>query len=299
MRIVGIFLLTTAIAATPTFGQSRGSADGNKTKQSSDNSACDYFYKCDSEIKIKECVLSQRRRQVSELQKRISNLDNKVLQDSIEAINALGKFYIAGDFKLIDDYSHAAEIIKEECIPKKKYDDPYSQSFIEEGVFLDRETLDKEFVNYKKAYELFLLASKAGSDQATLYLAEMIAMGKGVPADANAALTIVLKVAKKGDVHAQWDAAQLYRGEPAVLSYLGESVGGVIPKNKLSYMWFNIASGNGLDRALSMRVEIGKKLSKEETAQAQALSTECLKSNYKNCGDDGSTSTSSWWQLWK
>ncbi len=264
-----------------------------------------YFYKSDWEVKAEQCALSYRRKQLSNLTNKLLRSTEKNSPEKTAEMVSLARLLISGDFDLpefksLQSVSGMNKTITAECLPDYKCDFEHDLCFKEPPILsIDHSTLEKEIINYKKASELFLEASKAGNDEATIHLAEMYATGRGMPVDSNAALDMVLSVAKKGNLHAQWDAAQLYRGEPAVLWFLGESNGGVISNKKLSYMWFNIAAGNGLDQAANMRTDISKKLSQQELSQAQKMSTECIKSSYKTCGDGENSESGSWWRFWK
>ena len=225
-----------------------------------------------------------RHDQIDDLRQRVSRIDPNHSDDNFNIAISLGKFYFFGFFYEIDSYSNIIQTIKRECFKETLTLSEGLRSLIESAELTPVAPYN-EFIDYKKSFEYFVWASKHGSDKAKIYLSEMYAMGKGVPADSNAALEIVLQVAKKGDVNAQWDVAQLYRGEQAILSYLGESVGGGLANKKLSYMWFNIAASNGLDLAKNMRADLTKILSQQELSDAQKLSTECIRSSYKNCAD--------------
>ena len=58
---------------------------------------------------------------------------------------------------------------------------------------------------------------------------------------------------------------------------------GVIQDNVSAYMWNNLSAASGEKSALEIRDTITKGMTKSQIAEAQKLSRECLKNNYKNC----------------
>ncbi len=51
-----------------------------------------------------------------------------------------------------------------------------------------------------------------------------------------------------------------------------------------AYMWFNIAVMNGHQDSENARESAKNDLTDEEFKQAEELSQQCIKNNYKNCG---------------
>ena len=57
-----------------------------------------------------------------------------------------------------------------------------------------------------------------------------------------------------------------------------------VPEDKvLAYMWWNLAAANGIEDASTNKGIITKRMTSSQIAEAQKLSGECLKKNYKNC----------------
>lgn len=51
----------------------------------------------------------------------------------------------------------------------------------------------------------------------------------------------------------------------------------------LAYMWWNLAAASGHQGASKNKGIIAKHMTSSQIAEAQKLSRECLKNNYKNC----------------
>ena len=61
---------------------------------------------------------------------------------------------------------------------------------------------------------------------------------------------------------------------------------GVTQNNIKAYMWLNIAAANGAENAAKLREQVESKMSPEQLNKGQAMSKECLSSNYgyTQCG---------------
>ena len=60
--------------------------------------------------------------------------------------------------------------------------------------------------------------------------------------------------------------------------------GSGVPEDKvLAYMWWNLAAANGIENASKNKGIIAKRMTSSQIAEAQKLSRDCLKNNYKNC----------------
>ena len=148
-------------------------------------------------------------------------------------------------------------------------------------VFFTDEGTRNQFRNYKEAVKLYSEAEAAGLAEAGLGLARMYARGAGYPKDLTLALTKALDVAKKGIPDAQSFVGQLYQGDD--FSESGSRSKGLPPNLKLAYMWLNIAAAEGNEKARQIRDRLSEKMSFEDVAAAQALSSKCVVSGYKNC----------------
>ena len=57
-----------------------------------------------------------------------------------------------------------------------------------------------------------------------------------------------------------------------------------LPEDKvLAYIWWNLAAANGHENASKNKGIIAKRMTSSQIAEAQKLSRECLRKNYKNC----------------
>ena len=110
--------------------------------------------------------------------------------------------------------------------------------------------------------------AEQGDATAQLTLARAYYGGKGVPEDKAEALKWYRKAADQG--HAQ---AQAMLG----IAY-GEGFG--VPQDYIqSYMWHNLASAQG--EAREVKLELSKKMTKEQIAEAQKLSTQWMERKAK------------------
>jgi TPR repeat protein len=132
--------------------------------------------------------------------------------------------------------------------------------------------------------------------------------------DYRTALNELLPLAKQGNANAQYMVGFMYLGNrfasknvvqdfaealkwydlaarqgiPAAQGGIGTmyEVGlGVVQSNVRAHMWFNIAAANGDLTARNRRDFLAAEMTKDDISKAQSLATECMKSNYQNCGD--------------
>ena len=182
------------------------------------------------------------------------NLSEKKLLDLAES------FYKSENYtKSLDCY----------FIVEDKYNDTYSQSWI--GVFFERGLGVKQ--DYKEAAKWFQLAAEQGDDFAQHNLALMYSHGKGVTQDYQEAVKWYLLSAEQGNANAQHNLARLYaEGQGVTKDYV------------LAHMWFNIAFLFRYEDAKQGRDFVELKMTSEQLLEAQNLTRECIKKNYKNCG---------------
>ena len=98
--------------------------------------------------------------------------------------------------------------------------------------------------------------------------------GQGVLQDSAEALKWYRLAAEQGHADAQQDLGFSYE--------YGE---GLPQNNIMAHMWYNLASENGAERAAEWRDERAGLMTAADISKAQAMARECMKSNYKNCGD--------------
>ena len=128
--------------------------------------------------------------------------------------------------------------------------------------------------DYAEAVKWYRLAADQGDADAQLNLGFSYDMGRGVPQDYAEALKWYRLAAEQGHADAQQD-----------LGYSYEYGEGLPQNNIMAHMWYNLASENGAERAAEWRDERAGLMTAADISKAQALARECMKSNYKNCGD--------------
>ena len=138
--------------------------------------------------------------------------------------------------------------------------------------------------NYAEAIKWYRRAAEAGGaspqtlsaylfrPRAQSELGRMYANGKGVLQDYVAAARWYRLAAEAGIAEAQNRLGGMYeRGE------------GVPQDYRLSYMWFNLAAAQGYEDARKNRDFAARRMTPEQIAEAQEMSSQCLANNYKNC----------------
>jgi TPR repeat protein len=83
----------------------------------------------------------------------------------------------------------------------------------------------------------------------------------------------------------KWYRLAAEQGQAASQTYLGE----MYERSNdfaLAHMWYNISAVNGYDDDASKnRDNIAARMTSADASMAQAMASECLASNYKNCGN--------------
>jgi TPR repeat protein len=79
-------------------------------------------------------------------------------------------------------------------------------------------------------------------------------------------------------------ADQGYADAQNNLGYMYGQGKGVLQSNVMAHMWYNIASANGYDKAGEWRDERASLMTSADISKAQAMASECMGSDYKNCG---------------
>lgn len=116
------------------------------------------------------------------------------------------------------------------------------------------------------------LTAEQGDANAQSELGFMYDYGKGVPEDGQEAVHWLRLAAEQADAYAQ--------------AYLGlkYSFGEGVPEDLvLAYMWSNLASAQGHPIAANHKATYSQWMTREQIAEAQRLSRECLARNYKGC----------------
>ena len=126
--------------------------------------------------------------------------------------------------------------------------------------------------DYKEAVMWWRLAADVGYVGAQNNMGWAYSKGRGVPQNDVEAVRWYRLAAEAGDATAQFNLGAKYA-----------SGAGVKHDNRLAYMWFNLAAGQGHEEAPSVRDEATEYMTPEQIIEAQEMSRECLKQNYKNC----------------
>jgi uncharacterized protein len=118
--------------------------------------------------------------------------------------------------------------------------------------------------------------AEQGNASAQFVIGDMYANGRGVPEDDKQAVKWYRLAAEQGHAKAQSNLGLMYaRGDG-------------VPEDKvLAYMWWNLAAANsfsyGIENASKNKDIIAERMTSSQIAEAQKLSRECLRKNYKNC----------------
>ena len=162
--------------------------------------------------------------------------------------------------------------------------------------------------DYKAAIKLWKPLAEQGDALAQNILGLMYRKGQGVPEDDKEAVKWFRLAAEQGDAGAQYNLGLMYdNGEGVLQDYkqtfkwyrlaaeqgyakaqnnLGTMYGngkGVPQDDVIAYLWWNLAAAEGHNSAINNRDIISKRMTSEQIAEAQRLSRECLKKEYKNC----------------
>jgi len=124
----------------------------------------------------------------------------------------------------------------------------------------------------KEAVKWYRLAAKQGYAIAQYNLGNAYRTGTGVPQNAKKAMKWYLLAAEQGQPSAQYNLGLMY----------ANGIG--VPADKVfAYMWWNLAAANGHENASTGKDIITKRMTSSQIAEAQKLSRDCPKNNYKNC----------------
>ena len=127
--------------------------------------------------------------------------------------------------------------------------------------------------DYATALQEWRPLAEQGNALAQYNLGFMYDNGYGVPQDYVEAVKWYRLAAEQGHARAQTNLGIMY-----------ENGYGVPQDSVMAHMWFNIASANGLADAPELRDSIAQEMTPQDISTAQAMATECLSSNYQNCG---------------
>lgn len=126
--------------------------------------------------------------------------------------------------------------------------------------------------NFERAAELWHAIAEKGDATAQYSLGQMYEQGKGVAQDYQEAYKWYRLSAEQGNTRAQYSLGGMH-----------EKGLGVSQDYVRAYMWYDIAAIQGLYVAQSNRDYIAQRMSPEQITQAQNLTRECEKGNFKAC----------------
>ena len=96
--------------------------------------------------------------------------------------------------------------------------------------------------------------------------------GYGVPESHKTAVKWYTKAAEQGHAQGQQRLGNMYlKGT------------GVLIDNRRAYMWYNLGSYNGAEKAGENKDIIAKQMTPADISKAQDMSSACLESNYTDC----------------
>ena len=126
--------------------------------------------------------------------------------------------------------------------------------------------------NYQEAEKWYRLAAEQGYASAQDNLGYIYFIGKGVVQDYKETVKWYRLAAEQGDVDAQNNLGVMYvKGKGITQDYI------------FARMWFNLAANNGDINAKENLDRIAKEMNPSQIADAQRMTQDCEKRNYKNC----------------
>jgi TPR repeat protein len=100
----------------------------------------------------------------------------------------------------------------------------------------------------------------------------MYKLGQGIPENNKTAVKLYTLAAKQGYANAQDNMGALY-----------EYGDGVFTDYRRAYMWYNLGSYNGSEKAGKHKDTLAKEMTTADISKAQDMSSLCLESNYTDC----------------
>ena len=164
--------------------------------------------------------------------------------------------------------------------------------------------------DYATAMKEFQPLAELGDADAQIKLGIMYEYGLGVVKDATNAAKWYRQAAEHGNAFSQYKLGLMYnegtgvlqdyakalkwyqlsadqgnKTAQALLGLMYEEGNGVLKDNVTAHMWYNIASANGHESAGRHRDKLAALMTDSGTEKATAMARECMKSDYKKCGD--------------
>jgi TPR repeat protein len=129
--------------------------------------------------------------------------------------------------------------------------------------------------DYKEAMKWCRLAAEQGHTKAQHNIGWMYYIGEGVAQDYKEAMKWFRLAVEQGTEEAVRSQNNL--------GWMYDQGLGVIQDNVIAHMWYNIAVSSGDETAKNNKDSLAKKMTSEQIAEAQKLTDECIKNNYKDC----------------
>ena len=127
--------------------------------------------------------------------------------------------------------------------------------------------------DYAEAVKWYRMAAEQGNALGQTNLGVMHEKGKGVPKGYAEAVEWYRLAAEQGHASAQTNLGVMYdKGQ------------GVLQDNVLAHMWYNLGAANGSKNGPKNRDSIAEEMTREDISKAQSMASECMSSDYKNCG---------------
>ena len=126
----------------------------------------------------------------------------------------------------------------------------------------------------EQAVKWYTAAAEQGNYSAQFNLGKMYYKGEVVPQDYKQA--------------AKWYRKAAEQGKAADQQYLGEmyEYGKGVPQDiAQAHMWYNIAAANGDELAKKFRINLARKMTSDQIAEAQRMAREMVEANPKLLGD--------------
>jgi TPR repeat protein len=149
---------------------------------------------------------------------------------------------------------------------------------VSSGSVATAQDFDKGFAaaqagDFVTALEELRPLAEQGVAGAQYNLGNMYYNGQGVLQDYSEAVRWYRLAAEQGNARAQFFLGLMY--------FTGD---GALKSNVLAHMWYNIASANGNSESGEWRDKTADLMTATDISLAQQMASECMSSNYQNCG---------------
>ena len=167
--------------------------------------------------------------------------------------------------------------------------------------------------DYETAYKEWKALAEQGHTKAQIHVYMMYSFGEGVTQDDKEAMKWLRLAVEQGDARAQLELGAVYKAGLIVTRDFKEAMKwirlaaeqgyadaqfalgqmhlkgqGVTQDYIIANMWFNIAANSAANsaarNAMMFKDTVESKMTSEQLLEAQNLTRECIKKNYKNCG---------------